>query len=70
MADHIPFHGTYCRLRVPVWASDREVIRAAHRKLKRSARRSFAARAARHEFLRAMLAHHHNERAFCVRNRL
>ncbi len=40
-------HGTYLRLGVTVCASDRTVIRAARRKLARSARRDPAKREAR-----------------------
>lgn len=55
---------TYCRLRVPVWAPDRDVIRAARKKLKRSSLRR-EHREARHAFLRSMLAHHRDEQALC-----
>ena len=47
--------GTYCRLGVPVWSTDREVIRAARRLLSVRARRGRALRAERHAFLRQML---------------
>lgn len=70
MSEHVPHFGTYCRLRVHVSASDREVIRKAHRKLKRKYRRAHAARADRHAFLRAVLHHHHAEQRFVVRHRL
>jgi len=53
--------GTYCRLGVPVWSTDREVIRAAHRLLSTRARRGRALRAERHAFLRQMLQFHHCE---------
>lgn len=53
-------YGTYLRLGVTVWASDRMVIRAAQRKLTRSARRDPAKREARKRFYREMLAHHAN----------
>lgn len=62
-------YGTYCRLRVHVAATDREVIRAALRKLKPSARKGRAKREARHAFLREMLAYHHNARAEFARYR-
>ncbi len=45
-------YGTYLRLGVRVWASDRTVIRAARRKLTRSARRDPAKREARKRFYR------------------
>lgn len=51
-------YGTYCRLHLPVWATDREVIRAAHRKLKRSVRRAHKHREVRHSILRELLEHH------------
>ncbi len=53
-------YGTYLRLGVTVWASDRTVIRAARRKLARSARRDPAKREARKRFYREMLEHHAN----------
>jgi len=53
--------GTYCRLGVPVWSTDREVIRAARRLLSARARRGRALRAERHAFLRQMLEFHHCE---------
>ena len=53
-------YGTYLRLDVPVWASDHTVIRAARRKLARSARRDPAKRDARKRFYREMLEHHAN----------
>ncbi|MBB5224645.1 hypothetical protein HNP73_004624 [Amaricoccus macauensis] len=53
--------GTYCRLGVPVWSTDREVIRAARRLLSATARRGRALRTERHAFLRQMLEFHHCE---------
>lgn len=53
-------YGTYLRLDVKVWASDRTVIRAARSKLARSARRDPAKREARKRFYREMLEHHAN----------
>ena len=47
--------GTYQRLRVPVSASAREVLRAAQRKLRKPVRYSRDHREARHQFYRAML---------------
>lgn len=49
--------GTYQRLRVSVYASNREVIKAASRKLTKQAMRS-EYRKPRHEFYRQMLGHH------------
>ena len=50
--------GTYQRLNLSVYASNREVIRAASRKLKPSARRSREYREGRHLFYRNMLEYH------------
>jgi hypothetical protein len=63
-------HGTYLRLGVTVWASDRSVIRAARRKLARSARRDPAKRDARKRFYREMLEHHANAQRLLVEFRL
>jgi hypothetical protein len=49
---------TYQRLGVHIYASDREVIRAASRKLKRSVRFARKHRKARHAFYRQMLRYH------------
>lgn len=51
-------YATYLRLDILVWDSDRAVIRAARRKLARSARRDPARRDARKHFYREMLRHH------------
>ena len=51
-------YGTYCRLNVHVYASNREVIKAASRKLKPEVRRSREQRDARHRFYRSMLEYH------------
>ena len=53
--------GIYCRLGVPVWATNCEVIRAALQLLSAHARRGRALRAERHAFLRQMLKFHHCE---------
>ncbi|ABQ39556.1 hypothetical protein GJ689_02015 [Rhodoplanes serenus] len=63
-------HGTYLRLGVTVWDSDRTVIRAARRKLTRSARRDPAKREARRRFYREMLAHHSNAQRLVAEFRL
>ncbi|MBB5520191.1 hypothetical protein [Amphiplicatus metriothermophilus] len=51
-------YGTYLRLGVAVWASDRSVIRAARRKLTRTVQPDPAKREARKRFYRDMLEHH------------
>lgn len=51
-------YGTYQRLNVSVYASNREVIRAASRKLKPSARHSREYREGRHLFYRNMIEYH------------
>jgi len=48
----------YYRLDMHVYASNLEVIRAARRRIKRSARCSRAFRLQRHRYYRAMLTHH------------
>jgi hypothetical protein len=48
---------TYLRLNLPVWASEREVIRATYGRLRPDAR-TRAHRAPRHAILRDMLAQH------------
>ena len=48
---------TYLRLRVPVWASTREVIRATYGRMRPSARQH-AHRPGRHAIIREMLGHH------------
>lgn len=48
---------TYLRLRVPVWASARDVIRATYGRMRPDARFR-AHRAARHAIIREMLQHH------------
>jgi hypothetical protein len=63
-------HGTYLRLDVRVWASDRAAIRAARRKLTRSARRDPAKREARKRFYREMLEHHANAQRLVAEFRL
>jgi hypothetical protein len=60
--------GTYCRLNVHVLASDREVIRAARKKLKNP--RNPAERAARHRFFRQMLEYHKAEGDTFIKYRL
>ncbi|NWG24490.1 MAG: hypothetical protein HXY30_08785 [Pseudorhodoplanes sp.] len=62
--------GTYLRLDVTVWASDRAVIRAARRKLARSARRDPAKREVRKRFYREMLEHHANAQHLVAEFRL
>jgi hypothetical protein len=63
-------YGTYLRLDITVWDSDRAVIRAARRKLARSARRDPSKRAARKRFYREMLEHHVNAQRLVVEFRL
>ena len=48
---------TYLRLRVPVWASTRDVIRATYGRMRPSARQH-AHRSGRHSIIREMLGHH------------
>ena len=50
--------GTYNRLDLHVSASAIDVIRAARKRLMKRARRDRGLRAQRHQFFRAMLAHH------------
>jgi hypothetical protein len=53
---------TYLRLRVPVWASTREVIRATYGRMRPDAR-SHACRPGRHSIIREMLQHHTHAQA-------
>jgi hypothetical protein len=55
--------GTYNRLNCHVFVTNRELIKAALGRLKPSARKGRATRAARHEFLRAMILCHKAARA-------
>lgn len=55
-------YGTYCRLNLPVWASNREVIHAASKKLKKRSRHDRKRRDVRHKFYRNMLQYHANAR--------
>ena len=48
---------TYLRLKQPVWASARDVIRATYGRMRPDAR-AHAHRAARHAIIREMLGHH------------
>lgn len=59
---------TYGRLGVHVWASDREVIKAASTKLKNKFNR--AEREARHKFYRRMLEEHKAQQDLCWEFRL
>jgi uncharacterized protein (DUF305 family) len=62
--------GTYQRLHVSVHASNREVIKAASKKLKPKVRYAYMYRDARHEFYRNMLAHHAMARDLANQRRL
>jgi len=62
--------GTYCRLGVPVWSTDREVIRASRRILSARAKRGRELRTERHAFYRQMLGHHHCEQKLVRDHRL
>ena len=53
-------YAQYCRLNVPVWASDREVIKAAHLMLRKAARKSRHSRDIRHNWLRSVIHQHHD----------
>ena len=63
-------YGTYCRLRISIWASDFEVIRAARKKIVKKFRTDRAKRDARHKFYEAMLGYHHEARQLALRSRL
>lgn len=64
------FYGTYQRLGVPVWASQRTLVRKAACLLSRDARRDPGKRALRHQFYRSMLDYQRQDRALCVRFRI
>lgn len=63
-------YGTYLRLDVTVWASNRTVIRAARRKLAQSARCDPSKREVRKRFYREMLEHHVNAQRLVAEFRL
>lgn len=63
-------YGTYLRLDVTVWASNRTVIRAARHKLTRFAQRNPAKREVRKRFYREMLEHHANAQRLVAEFRL
>ena len=50
-------YSTYTRLRVPVWASARDVIRALYGRMRPDARQH-GHRSARHAIIREMLGYH------------
>jgi len=63
-------YATYLRLAVPVWERGRTVVRAARRKLSRSALRDPDRRDARKRFYREMLRHHAEAQRLVARFRL
>lgn len=63
-------YATYLHLDVLVWDSNRTVIRAARRKLARSALHDPARRDARQRFYREMLRHHADAQRLAARFRL
>jgi hypothetical protein len=52
------YYGQYCRLRVTVWATNREVIKATSRMIKKTHRYDRASRVPRHVFYRSALELH------------
>jgi hypothetical protein len=60
--------GTYCRLNVHVWASNREVIRAARKMLNPPWQKQ--PRYYRHKFYRLMLEYHKQQQDLVARFRL
>ena len=62
--------GTYCRLAVPVWSADREVIRACRKLLSAQAKRGREFRTERHALFRQMLEFHHCEQELVREYRL
>jgi hypothetical protein len=62
--------GTYCRLGVPVWSTDREVIRAARQLLSARTRCGRELRAERHAFYRQILEFHRCEQELVREYRL
>lgn len=53
--------GTYQRLGVHVWSSNRVLLRLARKMIAPAYRSRQDYRDARHKFYREMIAHHHNE---------
>lgn len=62
--------GTYNRLDVSVWASNRQVIKAASKVLMKKVRTARHCREARHKFYREILECHQMARNLVVRFRL
>lgn len=60
----------YCRLSLPVWASDADVIRATLGRLTPEGRRLRLHRDARHALLRDVLKVHHRAQNLCKEFRL
>jgi hypothetical protein len=56
-------YGTYLRLNVPVWATNREVIKAARGKIQKKCRRAAKYREGRKLYYRSMLDYHAKARA-------
>lgn len=63
-------YSTYLRLGITVWDGNRAVIRAARRKLARSALCDPASRDARKHFYRDMLRHHADAQRLVMQFRL
>lgn len=62
--------GTYCRLGVSIWASNREVIRKARLKIEKASRNDPEMRENRKMFYREMLRYHEGEQAMAAKLRL
>lgn len=60
----------YSRLRVPTWASDRDVIAAVRNKIEPHHRRNPALRHSRHALYRNMIAEHRKAQRLVLRHRL
>lgn len=63
-------YATYLHLGLTVWDSNRAVVRAARRKLARSALRDPASRDSRKRFYRDMLGHHADAQQLVMQFRL
>lgn len=60
----------YCRLHLPITASNLAVIRAASGKINPKARFDPERRGDRHDYFRSMLDHHNDARDLAARHRL
>lgn len=61
---------TYQRLGISVWSSDRDVLRAARKRIDKGVLRDPRFRHQRRHFYREMLAHHRRAQQLCIQFKL